>query len=375
MKRIEFGELRIGEKARQNLMDVCDSNWASSGPKVKEFEEKFGAIFNYKHVVAVSSGTDADINAYLSLYDLGAQPQDEIIVPALSFIATANAVRAAGFTPTFVDVRVETLNIDESLVEAAITPKTRAIVAVNTMGKPCDMAALRDICDRHNLLLICDNCEGHGCKFDDKYMAHIADISTYSFYVAHLICAGEGGAVCTNRDDIYESLISTRSHGRKNGGLYFNHVRYGLNSKMNDLEASVGLEAVDVFWETFNTRKNTYYRLMDALDAITYRCLFSTEASNAKNCPHGFSFTLRDADKDLFDRFTSVFDKHNIHWKRNFGCIPNHECFKYLGHSLGEFPQAEHAGDYGIHIGVHQHLSEEDIQRIITCSREALNLL
>lgn len=376
MNRIEFGELRIGEKARKNLMDVCDSNWASAGPKVQEFEEKFKSLFGYKYAAAVSSGTDADINSFMALYEFGASRGDEVLTPALSFIATANAIRAAGFNPKFVEVKAETLNIDETKVEAAITDKTRAIVAVNTMGKPCNMQALREICDRHKLLLICDNCEGHGCKFDDKYMAHIADISTYSFYVAHLVCCGEGGMICTNREDIYESLISTRSHGRKNGALYFDHIRYGLNSKMNDLEASIGLEAVDVFWNTFHTRKNTYYRLMYELEDITDKCYFSEEDSNAVNCPHGFSFTLKEADPNLFNRFTGVFDKYNIHWKRNFGCIPTqHKCFEYLGYKLGDFPISEHIGNYGIHIGIHQHLKVEDIERIVTCSKEALKLL
>ena len=136
-KRIEFGELRIGTEAKMNLLNCVDKDWASAGPKVASFEKKWGKLFNYKHNKAVSSGTDAGINLVASLYDFGAKRGDEVIVPALSFIATANAVLAAGFTPVFVDVDRETLNIDPDKIEAAITSKTRAIKVVHTMGRPC----------------------------------------------------------------------------------------------------------------------------------------------------------------------------------------------------------------------------------------------
>ena len=136
MKRIEFGELRIGEVARQNLMHVCDTNWASGGPKVRALEESWSNLFDYKRSVAVSSGTDGCINSCFSLYDLKGAKRNvsEVIVPALSFIATSNAVRASGLVPRFVDVKKETLNIDESKIEEAINENTVAIMVVHTLG-------------------------------------------------------------------------------------------------------------------------------------------------------------------------------------------------------------------------------------------------
>jgi dTDP-4-amino-4,6-dideoxygalactose transaminase len=121
MKRIEFGELRIGEKAKANLLHCCETNWASGGPKVKEFERQWADLFGYKKAVAMSSGTDGVINACLTLYDLrdAVRGKSEVIVPALSFIATSNGVRAAGLVPQFVDVECATLNIDENLIEEA----------------------------------------------------------------------------------------------------------------------------------------------------------------------------------------------------------------------------------------------------------------
>ena len=141
MNKIEFGELRIGDIARQHLMDVCDTNWASGGPKVKAFEDQWAELFDYECSVAMSSGTDGVINACLALYDLknAVRGESEVIVPALSFIATSNGVRAAGLIPKFVDIKKETLNIDESKIEEAITDKTVAIMPVHTMGRMAEM--------------------------------------------------------------------------------------------------------------------------------------------------------------------------------------------------------------------------------------------
>lgn len=360
-KRIEFGELRIGEVALKNLKEVCESNWASYGPKCKEFEKKWGELFDYKYNLATSSGTDAVIQACLSLYSLGADRQSEVIAPALSFIATANAIRSADFKPVFCDVNRETLNIDAAKIEEKITEKTKAIIAVHTMGRPCEMDAIMDISKKYNLLIIEDACESHGAKYKERYIGSIGHISCFSFYVAHLICCGEGGMVSTRRKDLYNSVFSTRCHGRS--GLYFDHPVYGLNSKMNDLEASVGLEAIDVFWETFNKRHKYMKTMRKACEGFEDLAFFSEEDEGNTNCPHGFSVTLKDPNK--LELFTNHLDQQEIHWKRNFGSVPTqHGAFSYLGYQMGDFPEAEHIGDNGFHIGVHQHLSDDDVQYV-----------
>lgn len=372
MKRIEFGELVIGDVARKNLMHVCDTNWASGGPKVKQLEKEWSEIFGYKRSVAMSSGTDAVIASCLALYDIAdAKRGDEVIVPALSFIATSNAVRAAGLTPVFVDVKKETLNIDETKIEEAITSKTVAIMPVHTMGRPAEMDVICDLAKEYNLIVIEDACEAHGATYKQKYIGHWGDMSVYSYYIAHLVCCGEGGMVSVNDDHLADVLASCRSHGRPFNSIYFDHQRVGYNSKMNDLEASIGLEAVGVFWETFNTRHATMKRMRAAAKGYEDVAYFSEEDVNNKNCPHGFSITCKEAGK--IELVKDVFDKYNIHHKRNFGCIPTqHRAFADMGYSLGDFPEAEWVGDNGIHIGCHQHLSEEDIQRIEVAIKESL---
>ena len=372
MERIEFGELVIGDVARKNLMHVCDTNWASGGPKVKQLEKEWSEIFGYKRSVAMSSGTDGVINACLALYDIAdAKRGDEVIVPALSFIATSNAVRAAGLTPVFVDVKKETLNIDETKIEEAITSKTVAIMPVHTMGRPAEMDVICDLAEEYNLIVIEDACEAHGATYKQKHIGHWGDMSVYSYYIAHLVCCGEGGMVSVNDDHLADVLASCRSHGRPFNSIYFDHQRVGYNSKMNDLEASIGLEAVGVFWDTFNTRHATMKRMRSAAAGYEDVAYFSEEDVNNKNCPHGFSITCKEAGK--IKLVEEVFDKYNIHHKRNFGCIPTqHRAFADMGYSLGDFPEAEWIGDNGIHIGCHQHLSEEDIQRIEVAIKESL---
>ena len=375
MKRIEFGELRICDIARQHLMDVCDTDWASGGPKVKDFEDQWTELFEYKRSVAMSSGTDGVINACLALYDLknAVRGESEIIVPALSFIATSNGVRAAGFIPKFVDIKKETLNIDESKIEEAITDKTVAIMPVHTMGRMAEMDVVCDIAKRHNLIVIEDACEAHGAKFKGKGVGHWGDMSIYSFYIAHLVCCGEGGMVSTNNSDIAKILSSTRSHGRPFNSIYFDHQRSGLNSKMNDMEASLGLEAIDCFWQTFYNRHVFMKQMRRACMGFEDAAWFSEEDEHNINCPHGFSVTCK-KDGDI-ENVRYALDKYNIHWKRNFGCIPTqHAAFTAgdMGYKTGDFPASEWTGNNGIHIGCHQYLSDADLNRIKRALKEGL---
>jgi dTDP-4-amino-4,6-dideoxygalactose transaminase len=378
MQKIEFGELRIGELARKNLNEVCDANWASGGPKVKKFEQEWGKLFSYKKNVAMSSGTDGVINACLSLYDLKRAKRgvSEVIVPALSFIATSNGVRAAGLVPRFVDVKKETLNIDESKIEEAINENTVAIMPVHTMGRMAEMYDICNIAKRHNLIVIEDACEAHGAVYSNgitkQYVGHWGHMSIYSYYIAHLVCCGEGGMVSTNDDNIADILYSTRSHGRQPHSLYFDHQRTGLNSKMNDLEASIGLEAISVFWDTFWTRHGFMKRMREAAKGFEDVAWFSEEDEDNTNCPHGFSVTCKEQGR--IEKVKATFDKYRIHHKRNFGCIPTqHSAFADMGYKLGSFPEAEWVGNNGVHIGCHQYLTEENLDRICTAIREGLS--
>tara|TARA_Y100000034_G_C6833939_1_gene376695 strand:+ start:113 stop:1237 length:1125 start_codon:yes stop_codon:yes gene_type:complete len=371
--KIEFGDLVISDDSKKLLEECLDSNWVSGGEKVKRFEDSWGNLFNYKHNISVSNGTDADVAACMTLYDFGAKRGDEIIVPALAFAAVGNSILMAGFKPVFVDVDRETMNIDPSKIEEKINPKTKAIMPVHTMGRPCDMDKIMDISKKYNLFTIEDSCEAHGAKYKGKFVGNFGDVSTFSFFVAHVVSCGDGGMISTNRKDISDIVGSLKTHGREIGSEYFNHVRYASNFRMNVLPACIGIPEIENFWNVFDKRKkNLNYLLKETKDLEEY-VFFNREEKHEVHSPHAFSTTFKDPKFD-FKKFYNFLHKNSVRCKRNFGSMPTqHKAFEFLGHKLGEFPEAEYVGDNGLHFGIHQYLSSEDLDYVSDLLHEYFN--
>ncbi|MDO8743016.1 MAG: DegT/DnrJ/EryC1/StrS family aminotransferase, partial [Candidatus Azambacteria bacterium] len=279
--KIPFGTISITQKSKDLIGQILDSGRVSTGRYVREFEERFADLLGVKEAVAVSSGTDADTLVLAVLHDFGAKREDEVILPALSFVATGNAVLHAGFKPVFVDIERETLNINPRKIEEKITEKTKAILPVHLMGKPAEIDIINEIAKRHNLFVIEDAAESHGTTYKGKNVGTIGDLGAFSTYVAHMISTIEGGVVVTNRSDFAEILRSLRSHGRAcdckicalnvssgycpkrfKGGqdIRFIFERIGYSAKMNELEAAIGLGNLDVYQDILGKRrKNLLY--------------------------------------------------------------------------------------------------------------------
>jgi dTDP-4-amino-4,6-dideoxygalactose transaminase len=366
--RIKFGDVQISEKSRKHINECLDSNHVTMGPKTKMLEKLWAEKFGYKEVRAVSSGTAACIAACLSLYDRGANPGDEIIVPGLSFIATANAVRAAGFVPIFCDINKETLVIDETKIEELMCHKTRAIMPVALMGKPPKMDVIKKLGEKYKVAVILDNCEGHGCKYKGKYMSKWADIVVYSCYAAHILFSGELGLVGCSDKKTADVIESVRSHGRPINSLYFSHERYGLNLKPTDIHASIGLGNFEDFDTIMATRTENLKYLRNGLKGFEDYFYFCEEDKGDTNSPHAFSLTIKPLTGLSIKKLQKALDDVGIEWKRNFGAMNDHGCFKYL-YGRYETPNARYVGDNGLHIGVHQGLSKEDLDRIVATIR------
>lgn len=359
--RINFGDLVIGDIAKNRLKCAIDKNWVSEGDNVREFEENFAKKFGYKHAIAASSGTTACIAAVASLYDFGASRGDEVIVPATTFVATANAVLAAGFIPKFVDIELETLNINPDKIEEAITDKTRAIMPVHLMGKPCEMDTICRIAKKYDLKVIEDACEAHGATYKNKFVGSIGDVGVFSFYAAHLIIAGEGGMVVTNDDKIADVVRSVKTHGRPTGSIYFDFQRFGLNLRMNELTAAIGIEGTEHFEETFKKRKDNLYKLLDLTKDLSDYCYFIKEEKYEKVCPHAFPLVLKDKKYD-WTKLYAYLESKDIQCKTLFGSLPTqHKAFNFLGYKYGDFPVAEYVGENGLHFGIHQYLNNDDL--------------
>ena len=359
--RIEFGDLKIREEAKNHLLEAVKSNFISGGPKVAEFEKKWGELFAYPYNVAVSNGTCADMACCMSLYDFGAKRGDEIIAPALAFAAVGNSILASGFTPKFVDIERDTLNINPNKIEEEITKKTKAIMAVHTMGKPCDMDKIMEIARANNLFVIEDSCEAHGAKYKGKFIGSFGDVSAFSFYVAHIVSCGDGGIVSTKREDLAKIISSIKSHGRPEGSIYFDHIRHGLNFRMNALTASIGLPELDNFREIFNKRKSNLNYLLEQTKDLQEFVFFNKEEEYEVNSPHAFSLTLKYPRFD-YKKLYNFLEENSIMCKRNFGSMPTqHKAFESLGYKLGDFPEAEYIGNNGLHFGIHQFLFKDDL--------------
>lgn len=370
--QIKFGDFKLSKEAREAVLKVLDSNNLAQGLDVKEFELNYANHFGYKKSRMVSSGTAGDTSCCMALYELGAKQGDEIITSALSFIATGNSIRMAGFTPVFVDIDHDLL-MRPDLVEKAITPRTKAIIAVTLMGRSYNLEALSDIARRHNLYLIIDNCEGVGGKFKNKTPLEYGDMEVISMFVAHCLMTGmEGGVVSTNNDEIDMLIEAIRSHGRMKGSLYFHHPIFGTNAKANNLAAVIANENLKILDQTIEKRRRNIFSVLELCDQYEDVAWYTGEKKDEFLSPHAFSITLKPKYKDKLPLLKETLDKAEIEWKRNFGAMPLHGTFSYLGldqnhgfyNRLDAFPIAEYVGNIGIHFGVHHYLSEEDIEYI-----------
>ncbi len=362
--RITFGDLRIGSSARAYLQEALNRNWVSEGPNVRAFETGFAKHFGGRFAIATSSGTDAGIVAMQSLLEDADRSKNEVITPALSFVASTNCILAAGLIPKFVDVELSTLNIDPEKIEAAITPRTRAIQVVHTMGKPCRMEPILEMANRHGLPVVEDCCEAHGATLKGQTLGTFGRMGLFSFYAAHIICSGEGGMILTNDPHQAQVCRSIRTHGRRDGQLYFHFDRVGFNAKMNDLEAALGREGLEQFDQTFQTRREHLTRLWDLLGDLEDRLLLFRDGPEEIICPHAVAVVLKDPNASMKGLY-QFLESRGIQCKTLFGSLPTqHQAFAFLGYKTGEFPVAERIGEAGLHFGVHQYLSEEDIDYI-----------
>jgi dTDP-4-amino-4,6-dideoxygalactose transaminase len=359
--RVAFGDLHIGETARKHVMAALDKNWVSEGDNVRKFELMFAEKFGYRHAIATSSGTDADICCCASLYDFGARRGDEIILPATTFVSSANSILAAGFMPRFVDVEVATLNIDPTRIEAVVNERTRAIMVVHLMGKPCDMDPILEIARNHDLLIIEDACEAHGARYKDRVVGSIGDMGAFSFYAAHVVVAGEGGMIVTNNDEIADVARSVKSHGRPTGSIYFDFQRIGFNSRMNELTAAVGIEGMERYDGSFRQRKNNLYRLLELTRGLSDYCYFIREEPYEVVSPHAFPLVLKDEKYDS-PKLYHYLESKGIQTKTLFGSLPTqHNAFRFLDYRPGDFSAAEYVGRNGMHFGIHQYLTDDDL--------------
>jgi perosamine synthetase len=259
--RIPLSSPDIAEQDIEAVSGVLRSSSLSLGPKLLEFEGAIARHVGAAEVIAVHSGTSG---LHLCVRALGISEGDEVIVPSFTFIAVANAVRYERATPVFVDIDQQTLNLDPSLIEAAITSRTRAIVVVHTFGCPADLSSILHIARRHGLYVIEDACEAIGAEYEGRKVGVLGDAGVFAFYPNKQITTGEGGAVVTNSSEIAIEVRKLRNQGRDGSEHWFQHSEVGYNYRIAEMNCALGIEQLKRI-ETILDRRESIAKTYDRI--------------------------------------------------------------------------------------------------------------
>jgi len=268
-RRIPLAQPWIDEREEELVLEVLRSGRLSLGPTIDRFEELIAERVGAPYAAAVSSGT-AGLHLLVRIAGIGRG--DEVITSPLSFAASANCFLFEEATPVFVDVDPKTWNLDPAAVEAAVTERTKGVVAVDMFGYPCELGPLMEICERHGLELIEDSAEALGAEYRGKPIGSHGPPAVFGFYPNKQLATGEGGVVVTHSEETYKLLVSLRNQGRSyEGGGWFNHARLGFNYRWTDVQAAIGiaqLEKLDRALELRSAAAARYAQLLADIDGV-----------------------------------------------------------------------------------------------------------
>ena len=337
-----------GARDMQTLVDSALDFWLTTGRFNDAFEAKLAARVGARHAMTVNSGSSANLVAFSALTSprlksRQLRPGDEVITCATGFPTTVNPVLQAGMVPVFVDVSLPTYNIDVEAIEAAISPRTRAIMVAHTLGNPFDVLAVRAICDRHGLFLIEDCCDALGATVGGRHVGTFGDVGTLSFYPAHHITTGEGGAVFTNDNHLQKIMESFRDWGRdcycppgcdntcnkrfgwKLGDLpkgydhkyIYSHLGYNL--KITDMQAAVGLAQLDHLEDFIAARRTNFERLRAGLAHLKDVFMLPEATPGTEPSWFGFPLTVRPGAGFTRDALAIELNRQGIGTRLLFG--------------------------------------------------------
>jgi len=375
---LPYGHQWIDESDIQAVVEVLRSDWLTTGPKVIEFEKAFANLVGAKEAIAVSSGT-AGLHA--AMYAIGIKPGDEVIVPAMTFVATANCVVFQGGTPVFVDVDPETLLIDPAQVEKKITPRTKAIIAVDYSGHPCDYDTLREICTQYKLFLIADACHALGATYKGRPVGSLADLNIFSFHPVKHITTGEGGMVTTNSSYFAERIRIFRNHGittdyhqrELQGSWFYEMVDLGYNYRLTDIQCALGISQLRKLSTWLKRRREIAWRYDTEFAKIPAIRPLRVK-SNVTHAYHLYVIRLKLEQlqvtrAEIFSALRAEGIGVNVHY------IPVHlHPFyrKRFGTKLGLCPVAEAAYEEILTLPIFPQMSDEDVERVIKAVKSVI---
>lgn len=368
-KFIPYGTQNIEEEDIKAVVSVLKSDFISTGPKIKEFEEKFAKYVGSKYAVAVSSGTVA---LHCATLVAGLNKDDEVITTPLTFIATSNVILYCGAKPVFVDINPSTLNIDENLIESKITDTTKAIIPVHFAGLPCEMDKIKEIAHKHNLIIIEDASHALGGEYKNIKIGSIGDMTTFSFHPVKHITTGEGGMITTNNETLYKKLLLYRNHGitrneedfvnAKDGNWYYEQIELGYNYRLTDFQSALGIVQLGKMNYSLLRRNEIVELYEKELKNIT-EIELPTNSLNGKSAWHLYIIKIIDKKinrKLVFDELRNRNIGVNVHY------IPVYfnPYYEKIGYSKGICPNAEKVYQQIITLPIHPKMTNEDVKYI-----------
>jgi len=379
-KKIYYGHQYLDQADYDAVLDVLKSDYLTCGPKIEELEKKLCDITGAKYAVACSNGTAA---LHMAALSAGIGEGDEVITTPITFAASANCALYCGARPVFADINPKTYNIDPDSVEAHVTPKTKAVVAVDYTGQAVELDRLREICKKHNLILIEDGAHSIGTLYKGVPVGSIADMTTFSFHPVKTTTAGEGGVVMTNDENLYQKLLLYRSHGitrntslmtnEFDGPWYYEQVDLGYNYRMTDIQAGLLISQLDKL-QMFKARRKelvvNYNEAFSQIDGI----IVQEEIPESDTCRHLYilridSKKLKINRRQFFDALGAEGVCCNVHYIPVY-YFPHYE---KLGYKRGLCPNAEALYEEIISLPLYYGVSDEDQKDVIEAVTKIAN--
>lgn len=409
--RIPYCSRVYDEEEQINLVDSALEFWLTAGRFCREFERGLGDFLGVKHVTAVNSGSSANLLAFMTLTsplleERAIQRGDEVICVAAAFPTSVSPIIQYGAVPVFVDVKLGTYNIDISMLEEALSEKTKCVFLAHTLGNPFNLKAVKDFCDQHNLWLIEDNCDALGAAYDmgNGYQktGTIGDLGTSSFYPAHHLTTGEGGAVYTNNDLLGRIMFSMRDWGRdcvcpsglddtcghRFDGQYgqlpkgydhkYVYSHFGYNLKMTDMQAAIGCAQLKKL-EGFVRRRNENWQILrEGLSRAEDKLILPYHEDDA--CPSWFGFLMTVRDGVGREKVVRYIESKGVQTRMLFaGNLLRHPCFDELREAgtgyrvVGELANTDRIVRDTFWVGVYPGMTEEMLGYMVETILEAVN--
>jgi len=359
----------LDEREEELVLEVLRSGRLSLGPTIEEFERLVAERVGAPYAAAVSSGT---AGLHLLCRIAGIEPGDEVITSTLSFAASANCFIYEGGVPAFADVDPHTLNMDPASVEAAITERTKAIVAVDIFGYPCELDELRSVAERHGLAVIQDSAEALGAEYKGVPVGGHGVPAIFGFYPNKQLATGEGGVVTTHDEETYQLVVSMRNQGRQYaGGSWFDHVRLGFNYRWTDIQAAVGiaqLEKLDRMLELRAQAASRYGELLAGLDGVG--TLIPDDADHKRSW---FVYVVKLAPELDRDAVMAALRRDGVATAEYIPCIHLQEYMRReYGFREGQFPVAEETSRRTLALPFFPQIEVEDQTRVVEVLRAAV---